>query len=355
MTNLSISRSRWRVYVGGAAALAVPALATAAIELPHVFESGDEVRASDFNENFQALVDALDTRVIRDAQTIDVAANQGCDAIVEAIASLDEHSIGSTGSVSIALGAGTYNCSQTIEVGHPDGQRISLVGEGTVDDVELVFADDVSGIRVRGSALRTISNLTLTGTNPSTSVGIDVDRASTISSLTQVHVSGFYSGVQAIHSSVIMGVSDLSVADNVLDGLVAARVSTIRADNVTATGNGRDGFRAVSSSSLTLATGCSASSNGASGYYAGHGSTVYAPGAISQSNGANGFTAALHSSMYLLPDVTATDNAGVGLSASENSYLEYGGAAVLSGNDGGETNITPNAPDPVTGAVVRAR
>jgi len=47
--------NRWSRISGAALALCVPALAVAAVELPHVFKAGDKLSAAEMNENFEAL------------------------------------------------------------------------------------------------------------------------------------------------------------------------------------------------------------------------------------------------------------------------------------------------------------
>jgi hypothetical protein len=47
--------NRWLKTVGTVMAVCVPALAVAAVELPHVFHAGDKVSAGEMNENFEAL------------------------------------------------------------------------------------------------------------------------------------------------------------------------------------------------------------------------------------------------------------------------------------------------------------
>src|SRR5262245_56806458 len=46
-------------YLGIVGALGVPALAVAAVNIPHVFHAGDEVSSSGMNENFSTLADAV--------------------------------------------------------------------------------------------------------------------------------------------------------------------------------------------------------------------------------------------------------------------------------------------------------
>lgn len=55
-----MKHSKLYTYLGITGALLVPALAVAAIEIPNVFEGGDPVSASEMNQNFEALADALE-------------------------------------------------------------------------------------------------------------------------------------------------------------------------------------------------------------------------------------------------------------------------------------------------------
>ncbi|HEY6725928.1 MAG TPA: hypothetical protein VI197_17965 [Polyangiaceae bacterium] len=55
-----MKQSKLYTHLGIAGALLVPALAVAAVEIPNVFEGGDPVSASQMNENFEAMADAID-------------------------------------------------------------------------------------------------------------------------------------------------------------------------------------------------------------------------------------------------------------------------------------------------------
>ena len=56
-----MKNSKIYTYLGIAGALLVPALAVAAIDIPNVFAGGEPVSASQMNENFEAMADAIDT------------------------------------------------------------------------------------------------------------------------------------------------------------------------------------------------------------------------------------------------------------------------------------------------------
>src|SRR5688572_27783903 len=55
-----MKHSKLYTHLGIAGALLVPALAVAAVEIPNVFEGGDPVSASQMNENFQVMTDAIE-------------------------------------------------------------------------------------------------------------------------------------------------------------------------------------------------------------------------------------------------------------------------------------------------------
>lgn len=55
-----MKHSKLYTYLGIAGALLVPAFAVAAVEIPNVFEGGDPVSASQMNENFAAMAEAIE-------------------------------------------------------------------------------------------------------------------------------------------------------------------------------------------------------------------------------------------------------------------------------------------------------
>src|SRR5688500_5030725 len=55
-----MKHSKLYTHLGIAGALLVPALAVGAVEIPNLFEGGNPVSASEMNENFEAMADAID-------------------------------------------------------------------------------------------------------------------------------------------------------------------------------------------------------------------------------------------------------------------------------------------------------
>ena len=55
-----MKHSKLYTHLGIAGALLIPALAVAAVEIPNVFEGGNPVSASEMNDNFKAMADAID-------------------------------------------------------------------------------------------------------------------------------------------------------------------------------------------------------------------------------------------------------------------------------------------------------
>lgn len=55
-----MKHSKLYTHLGIAGALLIPALAVAAVEIPNVFEGGDPVSASEMNENFEVMANAIE-------------------------------------------------------------------------------------------------------------------------------------------------------------------------------------------------------------------------------------------------------------------------------------------------------
>src|SRR6187551_3215285 len=52
--------SKLYTHLGMAGALLIPALAVAAVDIPHMFKGGDRVSASEMNQNFEAMAEAIE-------------------------------------------------------------------------------------------------------------------------------------------------------------------------------------------------------------------------------------------------------------------------------------------------------
>src|SRR6187549_957891 len=79
-----MKHSKVYTYLGIAGALLVPAFAVASVEIPNVFEGGNPVSASEMNENFEVMADALEALEAK----VETLENAGLQAPIE----LDEYS-----------------------------------------------------------------------------------------------------------------------------------------------------------------------------------------------------------------------------------------------------------------------
>ncbi|MGD8861753.1 MAG: hypothetical protein PVI30_17210 [Myxococcales bacterium] len=257
----------------GLVALAAPA------DKPHEFSAGTPIVAAEGNENFDTIHEAFNGHVIRTDQTLSVAVTDGCDGLLGALAGLDEVRISPSATVTIELEAGTYSCSETASVRHPDGQQLRIVGGGASSaDVTLQFPADVTGIRVRGQSLGRVQNLTLVGGDGTAGNGISAEQGARVS-VVGVITRDFANGISATQGSTLSG-QDVESRSNTRDGIQAARGSVVVLENATTASNGNDGFSSIVASSMTLVgtveargnaqAGLAALSEGSSSWRASH-------------------------------------------------------------------------------------
>src|SRR5688572_13344209 len=145
-----IATGRRMAAVIGTAVLGSAVFAVAApITKPNDFEAGTPIIAADMNENFDALYAAFNDRVIREDLTISLTQADGSTCLIAELTELDDFRIASTAVVTIELAEGTYDCPETVEISHPNGNRLEIVGAGaTVADVVLTFPANQTGIQL---------------------------------------------------------------------------------------------------------------------------------------------------------------------------------------------------------------
>ena len=149
--------------------------------------------------------------------TVDSAGGADFIDLHEALASLDGVTIAKDALVTLEVQAGTHIYSAPIEVNHPDGARIQIVGStGASADTTLVFSD-TDGLRVQGgSQLGLLDGLTLVDVGPTLAGGergLKVTEVSYVSVGPSVGIEGFNLGVELSGSSWLSA-PQLVVQDN---------------------------------------------------------------------------------------------------------------------------------------------
>lgn len=348
-TRAVVTRRR-AAFLAGALVAIGSALALADVVKPHTFSSGTPISAAEVNENFDALVTAVNSRMIRSNTTIPVTAASGCDGLVTALKGLDDKTIASMATpivVTVSLEAGTYSCSSPIAFRHANGESIVIAGAGaTPADVVLQFASGTHGILVtRGSRLGGLNNLTVKGSHAADTIGLLVNLSSS-ATLQDVVVTNFQDGIVARMASSLQGLGVTS-SGNARHGILSQAGSSVVLSTVTASGNGAGGFNAFDHGYLELDT--ATSSSNAIGYFAAFGGVLWAASSSATSDTQNGFVVQDRAVMELRDPVSQA-NGAPNFVAQRGGYIRLIGTVGGAGPNG--TSPAPNSVDPNDGAVI---
>ncbi|MBX3247554.1 MAG: hypothetical protein KF901_10290 [Myxococcales bacterium] len=153
------------------------------------------------NENFATLFDAFDQLLVRDDTTITVAGGD-CEQLRVALRRLDARRIAGNATVRVEFAPGTFACPDPIELRHPDGDRVHLVGTGADrDDMTLTFPAGSDGLVIR-SALGRIENLVLTSSGDVAMGGLGVHVSGGRVHVQGVTVHGFQAGFRVVSGAL---------------------------------------------------------------------------------------------------------------------------------------------------------
>lgn len=314
---------RWTALAALCLGLASTVAADAApVDKPHEFMAGDVISAAEVNENFDALFDAINERVVDEELVIAIDDADGCEGIVKALDALVGTEFTSTGSVLLSL-RGTYPCARSLNISYHFGAALQIAGNGNSPaDTVLSFPEESRGLVVtRGTALGGLSNLTLRG--PGRELGQEGIRvwAGSLLDVRDVVVTGFQGCVEASSGGAFF------------------------ATNVTVRDCSDSGFHAQRGGALYL-TGCVAEDNSGIGFLANYGGIVEALSPLAIGNGDSGFQASNRGILHVT-DATATGNV-TGFRATSSGYLRHSGAApVVADNADGDFSV-----DTASGALI---
>jgi len=328
---------------GSAIAYAAP------VDPSNALQDGDIIYAADLNDRFefvmaevdslkgevaalQAQVISLKSRWIAVDTTWTVGPGADYETLPEAFAALKQRRILPSATLTLSVAAGDHALETGLDMSHPDGGRIDVVGAGTTA-TKLVFTGTDSAITVDEAGGRglLLKELTLDGNSKaSTGDGLRVSTATVLLDAVVIQDFGFdgarvwgpgaqllsqgNSGV-AFNNNGRLGllayggasavVEGASFSGNVQDGARADRSAYLDAQNSTATNNTQSGFRAIGRSVLNC-TGCVSSSNTLTGFQADRSAFIWAQGASATDN-ATGFNTLTGSHLNAL-NTTATGN-----------------------------------------------
>ncbi|CAM2064478.1 LamG domain-containing protein [Sulfidibacter corallicola] len=162
--------------------------------------------------------------------------------IQDAFDYLNERTIQGAAIATIQVEDGTYTNYDTIDVTHPQGKQIYLLGNTSdASQVEITFNENHNGVRLKdGRDLGKLDGFTLKGTNH-TGNGLEVLWKSSLTCGPQMVVQDFDKGLRAVNSSFVFA-DHLVSKSNGSHGLVCDSGSSLVARYVTTEDNGGHGL-----------------------------------------------------------------------------------------------------------------
>lgn len=239
-------------------------------------------------------------------------------SINDAITALRDYRIASNSTVTIQVSDGTYNLTSNINLNHPDGGSIRLIGNATTPTNCVLnwgaSASGIDGLSVSSGNRIYIDGFHITRnahSDTTISCGIVADHNSTIILGSHVKVTNWYYGIASRYgsyikadSAIVDGAGDVGIwafVDSCVDcasavvtntsdatnnlgfGIQAEYGSTVNCTSASSSGNRIAGIAALSGSSVR-AHSATASSNTGSGLFARDGGTIEAHGATTSTN-----------------------------------------------------------------------
>lgn len=299
-------------------------------EIDGLRQDADEL-GEDVDQLFAEAAD--DARVVAADIVLDVPASYV--DVNAALGSLDDAMITSDATVTIQIAPGTYDYYDSIEVTHPNSDRIQIVGDAT-GLVELAFHGPYGLVVSNGAHLDLLRDVVLTSDGSLRGNGIVATRCSSIALAGSISVSGFEEdGVRATHGGVVTStatslvvsdngtgvrathhgvavVPEAAVSNSVVHGVEADRGGLVDSESSSSIGNGGGGYHAGGSSAL-FAFQSTASGNAGDGYAA-DSSFVFNRLSVASSNGGSGSSTLRGGFMDAL-QATAQDNGEMGFRA----------------------------------------
>lgn len=288
-----------------------------------------------------------------------------------ALDSLNHVRIAPNVEVTIQIADGTHAQPNRILVRHPDGARISLLGNPANADAVVLTFPGTSGIITNNNySIGRIEGMHLQGTG-NLGTGISAENSAVINIGGPLKVSGFNAGLVAADSSIIdrtdadpvtitgnrIGLmstrtstiiaSAFTASNNLTQGFYAAETAMIWAHTTAAHDNGEVGYLATMNSTIqahastatgsvgagfgatyggTISAGFTSSQDNHQGFLAQHGSAIYALGAHASYNNNAGFFSQSQSSIYAV-NTESDHNTTGGYVGHDSAYIDGSGAS----------------------------
>lgn len=203
--------------------------------------------------------------------------------------------------------------TESVEVAHPNGRNIQIIGDTSNPQNCLLQFNDVSGFSVTGRyELGLVDGFSIRGNDSASANGVQAIDGGIITLGENVQVSHFLTGVLATRSAKIHAAGVMS-SNNAQFGFRAITNSSIDASNALAENN-NVGFGSGNHSQLR-ADHATARNNPAKGFVAAHGGTLTAQHAQDINSGQIGYQA------WLGSQIQAHDATSTGTPQAENKSL----------------------------------
>lgn len=174
--------------------------------------------------------------------------------IQDALEWLDTRRISRNVSVTIQIADGYYSDYQTVNLNHPQGDRIQILGNtGTPGNVVLQFGVGSDGFKLSGAgAFGRIDGLTIEGNYPTDSKdGVKISAASFMTVGPNISISGFANGISLYHSSGC-NAYDIILSGN-RTGARVTRTSHLELSGAVVTGNSGEALAADGNAAIHTA------------------------------------------------------------------------------------------------------
>jgi hypothetical protein len=260
--------------------------------------------------------------------TLPIAPFNQVNTIQEALSALDNYKIASGVTVTIQLIQNVEDYD-TINITHPDGDKIRIVGNCGGSLCTIQFKPRINGVYVAsGNTLGFLDNFNLVGQQSDQTAGIYAYDRGNIMCGVHITVQKFSTGVRAENSSYIKA-PNIRAENNSSGGFVLNQASFIYAPNAVIDNNGYGGVVLSMSSSAYMPQ--SRIENNTCGVYIEHDSTIMLFESTIINNKGSGVSVVMGSSAKVKV-CTISNNVGTGLYASTNGVIEATGS-VVSGNN----------------------
>ena len=281
-----------------------------------------------------------------------------------ALDALDGFSVDRDVLVTLQLATGYAESRSTpIALGHADGDRMELYGDGDPLTVEFTFAGGHGVALGPGQSFRLIDGVVLQSTDGTTGSGVNVTGGGSLQLGADVVLDGFFDGAYVAIGGVLTapGVSFLNstrggvvatdggvayVIDSLADGSGSSGYSSglgafLRCQGATAANSSVNGFT-VFNGGLAQCEGAVAQDNAANGFYVSGGAVLNANASSALDNGGDGYFSALEA-VCTAGGSTSTGNGAYGYNAISGGFLNVTPAVAPTGNTSGSWPFTPGA------------